>query len=402
MKNPIRYLFLSGTLVLTGCIQEEPKNAECDIETASVYVETPSHFFYHDYDTLQMVSTASDSIGFLVRPDSEVGSLPLHLHLTAGAVPFILEESGYVPFTNGSLVDFADDRVRHFKIVSEDGDWSKQYRVVVVHDSNFEHGHMFMTFNFEQYDLEADGHKYYVWTETDPIAAAYLMRNDPTWKNGNPGFKLSMSSAKPLDYPTTPVVGGGPDGSDCIKLTTCDTGPFGRMVNYRLASGSFFIGDFDVANALKNALKATLFGVPFKHKPTRIAAWLRYEHSSNTFQNRLGEPEPGETDQPDFYAVMYRNQDADGNEVRLNGADVLSSPYIVGLARLPHPDHGLTPEWQHVALAMEYTEELDPELLENNGYSFTVSMASSYRGAEFEGTVGNTLYVDGITVECEF
>ena len=226
--------------------------------------------------------------------------------------------------------------------------------------------------------------------------------NDPTWKNGNPGFKLSVSSAQPLEYPSSPVKGGGPDGSDCIKLQTKDTGPFGRMVNYRLASGSLFIGEFDVANALKNALKATLFGVPFKHKPTRLSGWLRYEHSPNPFQNRMGEAEPDSIDQPDFYAVMYRNQDPLGQEVRLNGADVLSSPYIVGVARLQHPDHGLTNEWKYVSLDMQYTEELDMDLLENNGYSFTVSMASSYRGAEFEGAVGNTLYVDGVTVECEF
>ncbi len=400
MNKYAKLLPLVSVALLSGCIQDEPMNAECDIEYASVSVENPTDIFYHDYDTLQTISTVTDSIGFLVRRTAQVGMLPLTLQATEGARVLIVDGNEEVPFVNGTPLDFSNEQKHRFKVVSQDGGWSRTYEVKVVRDSNFDYDHMYMTFDFEQYSLES-GNKYYVWKETDPIATGYWIGNDPMWKNGNPGYKLSVSSAKPEDYPSAPIAGGGPDGSDCVKLVTRDTGAFGRMVNYRLASGSMFIGEFDVANALKDALAATLFGVPFKHRPTRISGWFRYIPGPH-FQNRDGVILPDSIDQPDFYAVMYRNQDAEGHEVRLNGADILINPHIVAMARLPHPNHGLTDEWQYVVLDMVYREELDPELLENNGYSFTVSVASSYRGGEFEGCVGNTLYVDAITVECEY
>ena len=42
------------------------------------------------------------------------------------------------------------------------------------------------------------------------------------------------------------------------------------MVNMRIAAGNLFIGTFDVANALKDAMAATRFGLPFNKKPLRF------------------------------------------------------------------------------------------------------------------------------------
>ena len=280
--------------------------------------------------------------------------------------------------------------------------WRREYFVSVVHDKPSEGN---LACDFEDYHLDASG-KYYVWTAPDGFT-------DGEWKNGNPGFKISKSSALPLDYPSTPVAGGGPDGSACVKLETCDTGPFGKMVNMRLASGSMFNGVFDVANALSDALKATQFGSPFTHKPVQLRIWLRYEPGS-VFQDRSGNPVSGVIDEPDVYVVLFRNEDANGNKVQPDGNDMLTNPFIIGKGRLPHnfdangndlisatPIHGLTSQWQEIIIPIEYSTEPDADILENKGYSIIISLASSWQGGFFKGAIGSKLFVDNLQVICE-
>lgn len=401
-KTPLLAL-AAFPLLLASCIASEKANTECDIEAVSLHLDNPSEFFYHEYDTLQTIMSTETDILFVLRSYANLQSVPLTLRVTQGATVYINGEDGEQRlFLNGSPVDFSDEKVLKFVVVSEDKMWSRQYSISAVHDKPSEGN---LTIDFENYQLDASG-KYYVWEAPDVFT-------DGEWKNGNPGFKISKSSAKPLEYPSTPVVGGGPDGSDCVKLETCDTGPFGKIVNMRLASGSMFNGIFDVGNALKDALKATQFGSPFTHKPIMLRAWLRYEPGA-FFQDRDANPVEGIVDEPDIYFVFYRNEDENGNEVRLDGNDVLTNSHIVGYGRLPHhfnpdgteqlsgnPIHGLTPEWQEVTIPMEYRAELDKTILENKGYSLVISFASSWRGGEFMGAIGSKLYLDKVQLYCE-
>jgi len=426
MNKYLAVLLALAGFVFASC-GEEPLNAECDIEVASLHVDDPESIFYHAYDTLQTVSSVSDSIGFFARPNVEVGNLPLTLTVTEGAIIYCTDNGTAVPFVNGTPVDFSDDQIHTFRIVSQDGAWSRDYKICVIHDvdPSFGHTHYYFTFD-DNYALNdptkttEDKGCYFIWTETDSANVADIFGLE-SWKCGNPGFKLSKSSAKPFEYPTVPVVGGGPDGTDCVKLETMDTGAFGRMVNMRIAAGSLFTGFFDVANALKDARKATQFGLPFKHKPIKFSVDLRFELGSY-YQDKEGNAVEGVIDEPDAYVVMYRNQDANGNEVMLDGDDVLINENIVAMARLPHhytfeevdgrvirrdlvgndPIHGLTSEWQRVEMDIEYTEELDTEALANNGYSIIIGFASSWQGAYFTGAVGNKLYIDNIEIECEY
>ena len=410
MSKKISALILLGGLagMMTSCT-DEPLNAECDIEAVSLHFEEPERLMYHDYDTLQTVPSVVDSVSFLVRNYARIGSVPLTLRVTEGATPYLMSADGqWEVFRNGSSVDFSNEQVRRFRIVSQDKAWERFYKIVVLHDVPSEGD---MSFDFEDYQLDpTNSEKFYVWSVKGNAVNVFT---DGMWKNGNPGYKLSKSSAKPDEYPSVPLPGQGPDGSACLKLETCDTGPFGRMVNMRLASGSMFNGIFDVANALKDALKATQFGSPFKHKPVRLTAWLRFE-PGETFQDKEANPVPGVVDEPDMYMVYYRNQDEQGNRVQLDGNDILSSPYIIGLARLPHhynadgsdqltnsPIHGVTNEWQEFTLDMKYTQEPDREIMENNGYSLVIGFASSWQGAYFQGAVGNKFYIDNVHVICD-
>ncbi len=402
-----RFLFL-GVVVLTSCFGKEPLNTECDIEVASVHVENPAEVFHHEYDTLKVVNSASDNIVFLIRSYENVAQLPLSLRITQGATAYILNEDGSAEkFRNGSLVDFSNEKTWKFRIVSEDKAWSRVYSIKVAHDYPTEGD---FCLDFENYALDATG-KYYEWSITDANVANVF--TDAKWKNGNPGYKLSKSSAKPMEYPSVPLVGEGPDGSACVKLETKDTGSFGSMVNMRLASGSMFNGIFDVSNALKDALRATRFGSPFAHKPVKMTVWLKYEPGA-TFQNRLGKPVEGVIDEPDAYVVFYRNQDEAGNEVMIDGTDMFTNPYIMGIGRLSHnlnedgsdkmgdtPIHGLNSQWKLVEIPLVYTKEVDQDILANKGYSLAISFASSWQGGNFQGAIGSKLYIDNVSVYCD-
>lgn len=412
MKKYFSYVLFLGVLTLYSCFGEEPKNSECDIEAISVHVDNPTKFFHHEYDTLKVVDSASDRIVFLIRSYENVSQLPVTLRITAGATAFIQEADGsFTAFMNGSLVDFSDEKTQTFRVVSEDKQWNRTYSVVIKHDQPTAGD---FTLDFETYDLVVDAKgegKYYEWPIADANVASIF--TDGKWKNGNPGYKLCKSSAKPMEYPSVPVAGGGPDGGTCVKLETKDTGSFGNMVNMRLASGSMFNGIFDVGNALKNPLKATRFGSPFTHKPVKLTVWLKYEPGP-VFQDRQGKPVAGIVDEPDAYVVFYRNQDESGNEVMIDGNDMFTNPYIVGLGRLPHnfnedgsdklcdkPVHGLTSEWQLVEIPVVYRKEVDQDILANKGYSFALSLASSWQGGYFQGAIGSKMFVGKVSLYCE-
>ena len=401
--NKASIAVLALPLLLASCIAAEKENAECDIEVVSLHLDNPINIFYHEYDTIQTVISTETDIVFTIRSYVDVHSIPVTLRVTDGAVIYQVAEDGTrTPFLNGSPVDFSDEAVRLFHVVSQDRAYSRDYKISIVHDKPSEGN---MSFDYEDYHLDPSG-KFYVWDGPEFF-------NDGTWKNGNPGFKICKSSALPMDYPTTPAVGAGPDGSDCLKLETCDTGPFGRMVNMRLASGSMFNGIFDVGNALTNPLKATLLGSPFTHKPMQLRVWLRYERGS-VFQDKNGAVVEDVLDEPDVYVVFYRNEDAQGNKIVLDGNDVLTNPNIVGLGRLPHhynpdgsdqlsndPIHGVTDQWQEFIIPIVYTEEVDATILANKGYSINFGSASSWQGAFFIGAVGSKLYMDNMRLFCE-
>ena len=400
-KNAKLIIVMALAGILTSCIGDELPNTECDIESITINVDNPNDYFYHDYDVTQIVASVEKEIVYQLRAGAEVSELPVTLTITDGAKAYIddnQENSNFVPFVNGSMVDFSNGRARKFRIVSENGAWERIYTVRFEQNSA-DQGACTLDIDFENFELndpsksDNDAGYYYIWKALDSNAISVEQ-----WVCGNPGFKLSKSSAKPMDYPTKPAVEQGVDGGACLKLETKDTGAFGRMVNMRIAAGNFFIGTFDVANALKDALAATRFGLPFAHKPVKMTGYYKFK-AGDQFQDKKGKP-VNRIDQPDAYCILYRNTDADGKRVLLDGADVLTNPNIVGLGRISGTVE--TDEWTPFEIPVVYTEEIDKELLMNFGYSMTICFSSSIEGAYFEGAPGSTFYVDKVKVECEY
>lgn len=372
---------------LTSCIQDEPLNSECDIETCRVVMDDPLAVFYSESDAVTSVLSVDTIIAFSTRENANrdlLKSVALELQITPGAT--------VVP-ASGSVQDFSGEGVR-YTVTSQDGRWKRTYLVRFVPKESLN-----PKFDFENVELEPNKQKYYQWFAYDNSGA----RQD-LWATGNSGFALSRSSAKPMEYPTIPwedVVNvyddqGNPVSKKSVKLETCDTGGFGAMVNMRLAAGNLFLGTFDTANALVDAMAATRFGVPVNRFPVRFRGYYKFKPGAR-FQDRAGKTVEGVVDAPDAYAVLYRNTDKDGNPVILKGDDVLTHANIVAMARVENFLHTGVEQgdpWKYFDLKLEYKEDKNYELLYNYGYNLTVVFSSSVKGAEFEGAVGSIFLVD--------
>lgn len=371
---------MAATLVVmaTSCFKDEPLNAECDIEHVSLKVDNPEQFFFQITDAEHNVLSTDSVITIAVRS---------HADVTALAPTFTLTDGATVVPASGSVQDFSHGPVL-YTVTSQDGQWTRRYRIsyvptlVTVSDT--------LKIDFEHYELEAKNKKYYVWMQPQDDGTL-----SPLWATGNSGFWVARRSAALDEYPTTPEP-NGMDGA-CLRLVTRDTGPLGASMNKAIAAGNFFMGEFDLTVATKEPLKATRFGKPFDRKPVKLIGYYQYTPGA-TFIDKDKKPVEGRTDCGSAYAVLYRNHDAQGNEVMLFGDDVQTNPNIVALAKVS--DIHSTTVWTPFEAEFVYTTDIDPQLLSDMGYSLTVVFSSSVDGDRFEGAIGSQMLVDKARVVC--
>lgn len=365
-------------LTMSSCIQEEPLNAECDIEAIKVSVPNPDRFFFHATEAEKTVLSTDSVVTFSVRRDADLTALSLTLTLTDGAT---------VTPASGSVQDFSHGPVL-YTVTSQDGRWQRRYHIsfvptaITVSDT--------LKIDFENFELEPKNKSYYVW---------YQPQDDGTlttdWASGNGGFKLSKSSALPDEYPTI-TEPNGMDGA-ALRLITRDTGSLGSRIGKPIAAGNFFLGEFDLTVALRTPLKATRFGKPFNRRPVKYTGYYKYTPGA-TFIDKDKKPVAGRTDCGSIYAVFYRNHDAAGLPVMLFGDDVQTNPNIVAIAKVAdvHP----TTEWTPFEVDFNYVTGVDEALLAEYGYNLTVVFSSSADGDLFEGAIGSEMLVDKVRVIC--
>lgn len=365
-------------LTLVSCFKDEPQNAEADILKASVFVANPDKFFFNMSDTAQVIPYAESNITFNVKSQADLTNLAPRFVLTPGAT---------ISPASGSSHDFSHSPV-NYTVTSEDGNWHRTYIVrfnpvkVTVNET--------VNCDFEHYELESREQKYYIWRNEKDDGT---LGND--WATGNAGFRISMGSALPADYPTIPFTEGRHGAA--VRLITRDTGALGTMVNKRIAAGNLFLGNFDLTQALTDAMKATRFGVPFDKRPVSFEGYYRYQPGKK-FQDHDGQIIDGRTDQAAIYAVLYRNHDSDGNAIVLYGDNVKTSQQIVAIADMK--DIIPADDWTSFKVTFDYRAEIDPSLLENRGYSLAVVFSSSAEGDKFEGSIGSTLDIDDVKINC--
>ena len=374
----IAALTIAMLLINTSCFGDEPKGCEADIETARLHVDHPELFFFQATDSMKIVFSTDSVITFAVRSSADVSHL---------APVFTLSQGATVEPASGSFHDFTMGPVL-YTVTSQDGKWQRRYRVSVVPITTTVSDTV--RYDFEHYELEPTDKRYYIWHNT---LADGTLGND--WSSANTGFRVSMGSAQPMEYPTTPLEQGYDGAAVC--LMTKDTGPFGRMANKRLAAGNMFLGTFDIRIAMSDHLHATRFGIPFTDRPERFMGYYTYE-PGETVQDFYGNPIAGRTDSAAVYCVFYRNHDAAGNEVVLYGDNILSSDLIVAVADMGYVTP--TSQWTPWDVKFEYREPIDEETLANRGYNLAIVFSSSSSGGDFIGAIGSRLCIDKVRLIC--
>ena len=248
--------------------------------------------------------------------------------------------------------------------------------------------------NIVKYDFEhfkVIDEKFHSWFELNEDGSEAEI-----WASGNLPFAI-MNQGGPETYPTASEADGY-DGA-CVKLETKSTGPLGAMFGMPIAAGNLFMGEMDAENSIMDPLGSTKFGIRFNHKPLKFTGYYKYK-AGEKVTDKSGAEITDKIDQGRIYSVLYRNADAEGNPVVLNGNDVLTSPQIVAIADLGEIKD--VEDWTRFEVAYDYGEnEIDADLLSNGGYNLTVVFTSSVEGASFVGAAGSTLYVDKVAIECE-
>lgn len=370
------FAFVVACCLFSSCFQEEALNAEADITQAWVHSENMESTFFSATDTVVNVLYTDSNVVFNARHSADITAMSPYFKITEGAT---------IEPANGSMHDFSNGAVR-YTVTSEDGMWHRNYNVSfnkitkTVGDT--------INYDFENYELNPSSQKYYVWH--DELGGGNFGNN---WANGNEGFAITAGGTAAANYPTAPLANGYKGAGLC--LTTCSTGALGALVKKPIAAGNMFLGSFNVQNALGDALTATLFGIPFDKKPIKVTGYYKYTPGKN-YTDLNGNTVTGKTDAADIYAVLYRNQDDKGKAVVLDGTNIKTSPLIAGLAEMPVVKP--TTEWTKFEITFIYSSDIDPDILNNRGYSFTVVFSSSIDGALFSGAIGSQLLIDNVQI----
>ena len=369
---------------LSSCIQKEPLNTECDIETATL----PER----DLVRPAQIDDRTDdhTVTFIVRNYVDLTSLAPEFTVTPGAT---------IEPASGTDRDFTNPQT--YTVTSQDGEWSKTYTVIAKHDDPIA-----LKYSFENVRLQTttQGGTYDEFVELvpeDPADPTGPQKVNMAWASGNIGFALTNGKKGPETYPTFQADGGFT--GKCAEMITRSTGTFGTMVGLPLAAGNLFIGVFEPKNATTRPLEATHFGLPFYQVPVALRGFYKYTAAAPFMElvNRKLVEVPGRVDECDIYGVFYeRTADMD----YLDGNNVLSddNPNIIAIARLDEEERKGAADWTFFNKEFVYRsgKTLDPEKLKNGVYALAVVMTSSIEGAKFSGAIGSTLLVDEIEVVC--
>lgn len=367
-------------MLLSSCFKDEAPNAEADIEKVSIVVDYPMQVFYNVTDALVEVSSAQNNIVVETRRQNTV---------THYAPTFVLTPGATITPANGSVHDFSQGPVT-YTVTSEDGQHHRTYTLRIQNVARMVGDTV--RFDFEHVKKETFGEgfpDYDTWQEAQNGSLNAL------WASGNGGFALTAYGQSSSVYPTQSVEGYDGKG---VQLTTRSTGILGAMFGSPIAAGNLFYGTFDTQNAAMAPLKATQFGHPFDRKPLHFTGYYQYT-PGETVTDKQNHERTDIKDSAAIYAVVYRNHDAAGHEVVIDGTNINTSSAIVARADLGY----VAPQtvWTPFEVAFAYTREIDLDVLENKGYSLALVFSSSKRGADFIGAVGSTLKIDHVRVICE-
>jgi hypothetical protein len=361
MKCSVLLAFLGILLTISGCIKPEAENMEADI----------------------LVMTLPDSA--LISPPSITNTSVTafvnfsKLNIKAVAPQFTLTEGASIQPASGTPRDFSKPVI--YTVTSEDGHWRKDYRVSLLQNVAPDN------FMFENWTVNPDGNYYIPYELVEA-------EHQNIWASGNSGFSLIAPEKRPEAYPTQRSTDAA-QGQYAAYLETKSTGALGAIVGMPIAAGNLFLGSFDAAKAMTAPLEATIFGIPFNKKPSRLTGSYKYI-SGGPVTDKTGKPvTPGRQDLCDIYAVLFK---ASPEKPFLNGANVLTDPSVVAVAQLASGLATSGTGYHAFDLAFNYKSQVNEADLAAFAYKVVIVFSSSKNGAVFEGAVGSKLYIDDVKI----
>lgn len=375
LKNLIACLFLG--FATTSCIQDEALNSEAAIDACTGTDVQLAH-----------INSDSKEINIYVHKGADLSKQQLQFKLPAGAT---LKANEHYPDDVMNNYDFSNDsHSRTFTVTSEDGEWHSTYTVKIIPTE------VPGSFHFEEL-LPSSNTEYDILYEFEPGTSTSVSRV-LQWSSGNPGFKLTSMADNRTGYPTQQITDGYRGKG--LKLTTCDTGSFGAMVKMYIAAGNLFIGSFDLANALKDPLRATKFGIQYYKRPVSLKGY--YKFKAGDVYTDEGVVQKDKKDRFDIYAILY---EANENSFMLDGSNSLdlTSDKLVSIARISEEEAKETDTWTAFELPFEAVngKSIDAAKLQNGKYKLSIVLSSSVDGAYFKGAVGSTLHIDELELISE-
>ena len=373
---------------MISCIKDEAPNNECDIESAWVEGAELEKLFYKPADMRkENISSTETSITFVVR---SMAMMPTEI-----PVNFKITDKACIEPASGSLQDFTKGPVT-YTVTSEDRQWNRTYKVAftepILPKSKF---------SYENVDTLEGGflvlNKYHQFYELNQNGEKQRF-----WASGNAGFALSLfSGAGPKQFPTY-MSENGFEGNG-VRLKTMYAGDLGKGMGKPIAAGNLYLGRFMVEYAAMDPLKATEFGVQWDRDPVRITGYYKYKPGPE-FTNVKMEVIPDRIDEASIYAVFYNNIDPNGSQYFLYGEEladldkIIDNPQVYKVARvssLPPTD-----QWTRFEMFFE-GRDVPEEAVANKNCNLAIVFSSSKSGAQFEGAIGSTLYIDEVEVSYE-
>lgn len=398
------FLYLLMIVALGACIQSEPLNSEADIVACRILNgkgEVEKNIKGNIIiNNTQILAQANRKI--------DLTNLALEVQLTEGAT-----------ISPDPLVNRDYSGTQRFTVTSEDGNWPKTYSVII------DTADLPVVYGFENWELDDKGNYHVIYEKISrsvPDTEKEIVFKQYVWASGNSGYSLTGVATDPFSYPTVSVEGGVGKGK-AVKLETKSTGNFGEQMKMPIAAGNLFLGSFDVANAVSKPLEAARMGMPFGRRPVTLKGYYKYKPGTEfkaKDQNEKTVTIPGQTDEGDIYAVLYKSEGL--RQEVLNGNNVYTSGNIIALARVkvePADDFKFfeAPFQYGEAQPIRWPDFIYRDDSEDNKsgrylpfkeeemkeykYNLAVVFTSSKYGAYFAGSVGSTLYVDEVEVVCE-
>lgn len=324
-----------------------------------------------------VIDDEKGTITFKVSKDAANEALILSPSIT------VSEKAVVTPASNVKQ-DFSNNKKVEYTVTAEDGTM-KKYSVfisgtnkVVVYDFEDWTVDETQTTPEYQYPIAVGG-----WASCNQ--AVVFIKGFGAFAQPNP---ITYNGPFPINK--TEEAHGGNYAAELVSIdTTGSDNMLGQKVP-KVTAGSIFLGTFVAANALKDPMTTTLFGIEYTEKPLLVKGFFKYTPGTE-FYNSNGVLEPDTKDECALSAVLYEVEDV--KKETLDGNNIYTSDKIVASAVYTNTG---TSEYTPFELKLEYKK--DKEYDPNKKYKFAVIFSASKDGAAYNAAVGSRLLIDDVTI----